>query len=297
MASDSYIYRAYGKQVTGPVSPTNPFSWVGRFGYSSDAELEQYYVRERHYDPVLARWLSADPIGYRGGVNLLEYVKSRPSASVDPMGLWAIPIGGITVFNCEEGSFPIVGAWGGPGPLAAGISIDVVARRCDCCGPTSGFVKQGWVEGGLTGTITVGGGWGIEAVILGVRLEFGVHFAEATFTMVDITGVSNSCGDSSINMSQPFNFLAGGSVGGAVLPFGVSIGAGINLHGTTSAYVSTGGFGASYSVGIDADVWWTYKIFIEYKFHFDGYPMSLFDKSGGVSCAWAWPLACTVWAR
>jgi len=41
----------------------------------------------RFYHPPLGRWVSRDPIGYEGGVNLYEYVGGMPCNSLDPYGL------------------------------------------------------------------------------------------------------------------------------------------------------------------------------------------------------------------
>jgi len=45
-------------------------------------------MRQRYYDPQLGRWLSADPIGFAGGLNLYTYVGNNPVTRVDPSGLW-----------------------------------------------------------------------------------------------------------------------------------------------------------------------------------------------------------------
>jgi len=37
--------------------------------------------------PQLGRWLSADPIGFKGGLNLYEYCFNNPTTLVDPSGL------------------------------------------------------------------------------------------------------------------------------------------------------------------------------------------------------------------
>lgn len=42
---------------------------------------------QRWYDPSTGRWLSRDPIGFRGGSNLYQYAKSSPLTRVDPNGL------------------------------------------------------------------------------------------------------------------------------------------------------------------------------------------------------------------
>ena len=86
--TDSYCYAAYGKLLGSSGNTVNPFLWIGRVGYFEDAELEQYYVRARHYEPTLARWLSVDPIGFAAGDrNLYRYVGNTPITVVDPSGL------------------------------------------------------------------------------------------------------------------------------------------------------------------------------------------------------------------
>lgn len=41
----------------------------------------------RFYDPNLQRWLSRDPIGEEGGINLYEFVNIEPIGFIDPDGL------------------------------------------------------------------------------------------------------------------------------------------------------------------------------------------------------------------
>jgi RHS repeat-associated protein len=43
--------------------------------------------RNRYYSPPLGRWLKHDPIEYRGGTNLYNYVLNRPTFARDPLGL------------------------------------------------------------------------------------------------------------------------------------------------------------------------------------------------------------------
>jgi RHS repeat-associated protein len=61
---------------------------VKNCGYRYDVETENYYVRNRYYSPTLGRWLTRDPIGYRGGINLYGYVDSSPVGNVDAEGLY-----------------------------------------------------------------------------------------------------------------------------------------------------------------------------------------------------------------
>ncbi len=43
----------------------------------------------RYYDPTRGRWLTRDPIGYGGGLNLYGYCGADPVGGVDPLGLQA----------------------------------------------------------------------------------------------------------------------------------------------------------------------------------------------------------------
>src|SRR5690606_19437221 len=40
----------------------------------------------RQYDPRTGRWLSRDPIGEKGGINLYGYVNNMPLSGFDPLG-------------------------------------------------------------------------------------------------------------------------------------------------------------------------------------------------------------------
>jgi RHS repeat-associated protein len=52
-----------------------------------DAETGLMYYKNRYHSTALGRFISRDPIGYRGGINLYEYVDSAPTYWLDPMGL------------------------------------------------------------------------------------------------------------------------------------------------------------------------------------------------------------------
>jgi RHS repeat-associated protein len=62
-----------------------------RFGYTGrefDEESGQYYYRARYYDAGVGRFLSEDPISFKGGdANLYRYVGNSSIVAVDPSGL------------------------------------------------------------------------------------------------------------------------------------------------------------------------------------------------------------------
>ena len=50
-------------------------------------ETGLYFYRARYFDPVLKRFVSEDPIGTEGGLNLYTYVEGNPVSFTDPEGL------------------------------------------------------------------------------------------------------------------------------------------------------------------------------------------------------------------
>lgn len=70
---------------------TNPVE--GDFGYTghyNHARTGFAAAWARFYDPATTRWLSRDPIGENGGINLYGYVSNNPINAVDPYGLWQL---------------------------------------------------------------------------------------------------------------------------------------------------------------------------------------------------------------
>ncbi len=59
-------------------------------GQYFDAETGLHYNRFRYYDPDCGRFISQDPIGLRGGINLYQYAPN-PVTWIDPLGLAKIP--------------------------------------------------------------------------------------------------------------------------------------------------------------------------------------------------------------
>jgi RHS repeat-associated protein len=78
-------YGAFGEAVvaTGPAASL-PFAFSTKY---RDAETEMYYYGFRYNNPSTGRWLSRDPIGEEGGLNLYGHTENDPVNYVDPLGL------------------------------------------------------------------------------------------------------------------------------------------------------------------------------------------------------------------
>lgn len=57
-------------------------------GQQEDEETGLHYNRHRYYDPGSGRFVSKDPIGLAGGINVYQYVPN-PIVWIDPLGLSA----------------------------------------------------------------------------------------------------------------------------------------------------------------------------------------------------------------
>jgi RHS repeat-associated protein len=89
-------FDAFGnRSATGGTAPyhSTDLQWAGAWGYqtewsngASDPGLGLAYLEQRYYDPAVGRFISPDPIGFAGGLNLYGYVANDPVSGVDPSG-------------------------------------------------------------------------------------------------------------------------------------------------------------------------------------------------------------------
>jgi RHS repeat-associated protein len=78
-----YDYDPYGNLTSDPDKKPE-FGYAGMH-YHAPSGL--YLTKYRAYDPQSGRWLSRDPIGEAGGINLYAYVGGNPVSYIDPLGL------------------------------------------------------------------------------------------------------------------------------------------------------------------------------------------------------------------
>ncbi|MEI7913038.1 MAG: RHS repeat-associated core domain-containing protein, partial [Verrucomicrobiota bacterium] len=115
-------YTPYGERITRHEASGYTACDIGFTGHITlpslvTGQTELVLAHYRAYDPKLGGWLSADPLGEDGGVNLYAYVHGLPTGLVDPLGLdWYNP----TTWN-----------WGKVGEalkLSVGIGIGVKVK-------------------------------------------------------------------------------------------------------------------------------------------------------------------------
>ena len=86
-----YEYGPFGEVIraTGPMARANPFRFSTDY-YDDESDIIMY--PRRPYSPSTGRFLTRDPIGENGGVNLYDLVANNPVNENDPLGLCNIKI-------------------------------------------------------------------------------------------------------------------------------------------------------------------------------------------------------------
>jgi len=127
--TDTFSYYPYGEVASRTGTTATPFQFVGTLGYYQD-NSGRTYVRARHLRTAHGRWMTQDPIGFRGGdANLYRYASNSPTTYTDASGL--------AVWVCGTGSHQFIsttlcGAWGFDNPENKPHAIGIgVVGNCD----------------------------------------------------------------------------------------------------------------------------------------------------------------------
>ncbi|MCK4828908.1 RHS domain-containing protein, partial [bacterium] len=81
----SALYDAFGAaEVGGDSVVESNLRFPGQY---FDGETGLHYNWHRYYDPETGRYVTVDPIGFRGGINVYDYVYGNAVNVIDPLGL------------------------------------------------------------------------------------------------------------------------------------------------------------------------------------------------------------------
>ena len=121
LADFTTLYDGFGQQLGSIASGTGAqasaagsemIGFAGQFGCWTDNETSMnpiggapnrrflwVWMGHREYDPLACRFLTRDPIGYDGGINLYAYAGNNPINFADPSGLDALILWGTNKAN------------------------------------------------------------------------------------------------------------------------------------------------------------------------------------------------------
>ena len=122
--NETRVYDAYGqlRVADATANLSDPVGYNGQWGYYTDvatvnatangtAQAGLVLCGHRYYCPSLARWLTRDPLGYDGGINVYAYCEDNPVGHIDPSGLkwWLVIV--VEPGPMSQGSHAYVLLW------------------------------------------------------------------------------------------------------------------------------------------------------------------------------------------
>ena len=151
--ANTYTYDSLGDTTASTGTLRNYFQYTGR---EFDPETGIYEYRSRYYDTSSGRFLSEDPIRFRGGLNFYRYVQNNPVGFADPLGLWPSATG--------------IGA--GIGGVLGGLAGGLIGAG----GGTLVAPGVGTIGGGAEGVVVGAAGGAAAGAVLGAAIGNAVDY-------------------------------------------------------------------------------------------------------------------------
>lgn len=130
----------FGQARVRVAEVAQPWRLPGQYA-DDDFGLGLHYNRFRYYDPTLGRYISRDPIGAAGGLNLYLYVGNDPINRADPLGLWwktaltvlaAVAVAAVVVLTAPISGPLLLVAAGVAAGAAAGMVNEALNQETFC---------------------------------------------------------------------------------------------------------------------------------------------------------------------
>jgi len=146
------IYKPFGEaEVNTHSTVVNNFRFPGQY---YDSETGLHYNYNRYYNPSTGRYLTPDPIGQAGGINIYNYVNGNPINSSDENGLFGGILDDVFInsffvgwyFN-NNGTLHLDDYFGSYLKTALKSQINSLRnqiqklKKCDCAGCVSGTLS------------------------------------------------------------------------------------------------------------------------------------------------------------
>ena len=206
--SDNALMWRWDPDTFGSVAPTSTgITYNLRFpGQYSLPESGLYYNYFRTYDPQMGRYIEADPIGLKGGINPYAYVNGNPISRIDPLGLLTISLGyygsSVLGFGGNVGGGVYVNYSGGQlsygtyvsGGAGAGLNVSAGGQLGIYSGGLDTFSGRTNVISGGTEAISGGVVYNTSGDLVGTTLSIGPTLSPINYSVTaEVTGIiSNS---------------------------------------------------------------------------------------------------------
>ena len=211
--TDRVEYSPYGTITHRTGSTDTPYLYAGQFGIQQDSN-GLLHMRARYYSPELRRFITADPIGFAGGMNWYQYANGNPISYVDPDGAHPVVAVALAGTAAYLGSTQFANAPGPNAPTYNGAPFADEALVAGAVGPAAVLARttvRTAVAGGrsfmntLTGPATnTLGSQGAKIGGTGVMTAEQGFIATGTLARTTATNASNA----SLSASQNFGAFA-----------------------------------------------------------------------------------------
>jgi RHS repeat-associated protein len=225
----SYAYEPFGNTTVTSGSSANSYQYTGRENNGTGV----YFNRGRYYSPTLQRFVSEDPIGIAGGINLYAYAGNDPIDFSDPFGhdkhkrppspcqaKWGMDV------TCNPSGLPVHGSGiqpvGGPPLFAAGFAGSLVAAGFDAGASAAGdLASANPVGSAAQDDLYHSAANSVRSLVGDAGTQFQVVGADGeTYTLTQVSGSVNGVDgrfeylvDSQGSLTHQF-FVPGGSING-----------------------------------------------------------------------------------
>lgn len=223
--AQALTYYPYGATRTNNSSTTPaidvPYKYTDK---ELDSSTSLYYYEARYYDPVLARFVSADTLipAFRDSqsLNRYAYVRNNPLLYTDPSGhifgiddliIMAVVIGAITSgiqSDWDPGATMLGGVIGG---VSAGVGFG--AGSAVSAALSGGIV--GGIGGGIVGGAVAGGTAGALARAAGYHVNIGLAIASGAAAGGIVGGAGAQWGQLGVLAASPAAGASAAAIGGS----------------------------------------------------------------------------------
>ena len=200
----SFAYEPLGATTASGAAAGYPFQYIGRIPVANNL----YYFRARFYNTTVGRFISEDPLGFAGGINLYGYALDDPLDLSDPSGefLPLIPAAVIAGF--------VVGA-----------GVDIATQYFE----KGSFGAISWKEvlfNGATGAL--GAGLGVATLGLGIGAQVAINAAAGAGLSAANTLAANFFGHKcSLTEGLGFSAILGGIFGAGTTRLAIAASSGV----------------------------------------------------------------------